>query len=107
MQGNPIEESGELDVIKKILKEGGETVTIIDVGANKGQYSSHIMANVPSNKKVSFVKGAFNTSTLFNCAYTLNIPKVGSQIKILSCLGSQKQRISKSINSSLPFPIAT
>lgn len=52
MQGNPIEESGELDVIKKILKESGETVTIIDVGANKGQYSSHIMANVPSNKKL-------------------------------------------------------
>lgn len=52
IQGNPIEKSGEVDVIKKIMHNAGEVVTIVDVGANSGQYSSHIMAHVPPHKKV-------------------------------------------------------
>ncbi len=52
LTGNPIEKSGELDVIKKILASPGNEATIFDVGANKGQYSSHIMAEVKGQKKL-------------------------------------------------------
>lgn len=43
IQGNPIEESGEADVIKKIIKEAGKQMVIFDVGANKGQYAEQIV----------------------------------------------------------------
>jgi FkbM family methyltransferase len=52
-QGISIEKSGELDVIRKILKEFGSDIVIFDVGANKGQYSSHIIQEMPGSKKVS------------------------------------------------------
>lgn len=68
IQGNPIEADGEIDVIKKIMKSApGPEIVIFDVGANKGQYSSHVLSEVLPEKKIQlhiFEPSASNTGTL-------------------------------------------
>ncbi|MEO8772560.1 MAG: FkbM family methyltransferase [Ferruginibacter sp.] len=52
MQGNPIEANGEINVIKMIVATVNEKLVILDVGANKGQYSLHVMKQAFSGKKI-------------------------------------------------------
>jgi len=53
IQGNPIEADGELEVIKKVITESGNDIILFDVGANKGDYSNHVMQRVTAGKKMS------------------------------------------------------
>jgi FkbM family methyltransferase len=73
-QGLNVENSGEKLVIKKVLKRAETEITIMDVGANKGQYSSLVLSELrylqykkqnlhlfePSEENINLLKQKFS-----------------------------------------------
>jgi FkbM family methyltransferase len=84
IQGNPIGKNGEVDVIKKIISTAGPKVVILDVGANKGQYSSHVMKHAiagkeielhifePSSANINILKNQFNKTRYPGNSFFIN-----------------------------------
>jgi FkbM family methyltransferase len=67
IQGHPIEKSGELEVMKMVIDRAGKELTVMDVGANKGQYSDALMQQLSNLKKINlhlFEPSRFNTEQL-------------------------------------------
>ena len=67
IQGNPIGKSGELDVLKKIIRSSDNRTVILDVGANKGQYTEAALSMKEPGKKLEihlFEPSAINVGIL-------------------------------------------
>lgn len=69
-----------------------------------GEKSVDVIAGTSIAKSGAGSNGTFTRPTSFTCAETEYMPYVGGQTRILSRPGTQKQRRSASIASSLPTP---
>lgn len=84
VQGNAVEISGEKIVLKKIISAAGQKAVILDIGANKGQYSSLACSQFVPDKSFEmhlFEPSSFNINTLqkkftsdnyTNCHFIIN-----------------------------------
>lgn len=53
IQGWPIEKSGELDMLRKLLQQTPDRGVVIDVGSNIGQYAHAVMSQVQEGRRLS------------------------------------------------------
>ena len=90
IQGNPIEENGEEDVLQRLFQEYRPTWTILDVGANKGQYADAVLKarrgqNLslhlfePSAANVSGLRERYGTLASSNVQVRINAMALGEE----------------------------
>jgi FkbM family methyltransferase len=67
IQGTPLDESGENNVLRDVITAAGQRPVVIDVGANKGDYTAMAISHLTPAKQIElhlFEPSAFNIGML-------------------------------------------